>query len=985
MRSWAASLASHATCNPEQRAFCAKVADRVADELLEARRDEATSEPLRWVLHGGPGTGKSYTLKLLRKELFEGVLGWQHGVDFQIVSFQAVMAELLDGDTIHHALGLDWGGDRTRNCLRTLEKAQETLQWRWLILDEFSMVSAELLAQLELRCRELMRDLSFAKYGNDGRARPFGGLNVILAGDLYQLPPPKGTFLGDIPWDLVAGRKATKQATALHGQTLLWGGPDAGMQGVTELLRCERTADAWLTEVQTELRHGQLSDNNHAFLHGAPTTVPGSWTAGSVTCKSQQCAALGTGQVPPHEIRQQECGVCAQDRASRALVVHAKPDARCQEALENAVAIFGTNDIKYHVNKRRAMLWATSRAKTVYVAVARDKASATVLQEKPDLMAEKLQWLQRQDKECGGLYGLLPLCVGMPVRATEHLDRRRGILKGCRGTIVGWSPCAGETQDGVVLWNTLPQAVYVKFETAECWQIEGVPENNVYPVATCKRAWFLDRQRKNPQLRVSRTQFPLAPAFAITAHVAQGQTIPEGVLTDLCVGLGGNPFTAYVAFTRVQGRAQLFIYRAFDAAPFQKGIGLGRDLLLRQLRGERIDWKALLAKYCEERTCGACAERKPANAFTAGQWKRSDADRMCRECAKSYADAGTPWQCNVCKRWHAETNFPDKHRQRQCSFYRVCLTCETKKPCVRCGLAKSEADFGAAAWKARNAERRCCRTCTTKMRDHWTCSHCAERKPRAEFSAWQEKRASAQDGTQRCNTCVSLALVCRVATRAHQRVLRLRQRIQQEREQAIIEEVPREIAKKTNCTLQSKPYVTQLPGKTRNPAGVGNSREAAASAAGGADAGKESHEHRDSDRNKDSTFHYICPFCDVAISSSVRSGMVNHRNQCGHQFRVQDGRVTAKKLAYRCPFCNGSVASSVMTGQITHRSVCGNRFYVKSGKVSEGTRQHAHKCPQCQTVVWTACASGRIRVRHKTPSGRQCPRSSWNSEEKKPA
>ena len=212
-------------------------------------------------------------------------------------------------------------------------------------------------------------------------------------------------------------------------------------------------------------------------------------------------------------------------------------------------------------------------------------------------MAEKLQWLQRHDKECGGLYGLLPLCVGMPVRATEHLDRRRGILKGCRGcrgTIVGWSSCADETHDGVVLWNALPQAVYVKFDTAECWQIDGVPEENVYPVATCKRVWYLDRQRKNPQLRVSRTQFPLAPAFAITAHVAQGQTITEGVLTDLCVGLGGNPFTAYVAFTRVQGRTRLFIYRAFDAAPFQKGIGLGRDLLLRQLRGERIEWKALL-------------------------------------------------------------------------------------------------------------------------------------------------------------------------------------------------------------------------------------------------------------------------------------------------------------------------------------------------------------------------------------------------------
>ena len=218
-----------------------------------------------------------------------------------------------------------------------------------------------------------------------------------------------------------------------------------------------------------------------------------------------------------------------------------------------------------------------------------------------------------------------------------------------------------------------------------------------------------------------------------------------------------------------------------------------------------------------------------------------------------------------------------------------------------------------------------------------------------------------------------------------QGVLRLRQRIQQERDQAIIEEVWREIAIKTNSTLQSKPCVTELPGKTFNPAGVGNSREAAASAARGADAGKESHAHRGPDRNKDSTFHYICPFCDVAISSSVRSGMVDHRNQCGHQFRVQDGRVTAKKLAYRCPFCGGNVASNVMTGRIDHRSVCGNRFYVKSGKVSEGTRQHAHTCPQCQSVVWSACASGRIRVQHKTPSGRQCPRSSWNSEEKKPA
>ena len=30
-------------------------------------------------LHGGPGTGKSYTLNLVRRELFEQILGWQQG------------------------------------------------------------------------------------------------------------------------------------------------------------------------------------------------------------------------------------------------------------------------------------------------------------------------------------------------------------------------------------------------------------------------------------------------------------------------------------------------------------------------------------------------------------------------------------------------------------------------------------------------------------------------------------------------------------------------------------------------------------------------------------------------------------------------------------------------------------------------------------------------------------------------------------------
>ena len=64
-------------------------------------------------------------------------------------------------------------------------------------------------------------------------------------------------------------------------------------------------------------------------------------------------------------------------------------------------------------------------------------ASSVVVQETPNLMSEKLQWLQRHDKECRGLYGLFPVCFGLPVRATDHLDRKQGILKGTKGVRSG--------------------------------------------------------------------------------------------------------------------------------------------------------------------------------------------------------------------------------------------------------------------------------------------------------------------------------------------------------------------------------------------------------------------------------------------------------------------------------------------------------------------------------------------------------------------
>ena len=159
-----------------------------------AHEDKELGEHYRRLLHGGPGTGKSHVI-LLIQELFKDVLGWTMGVQYQVVAFQAVMAQLIGGDTIHHACGIPVHNKTTDPDSVTasrMDVATRLQQWRWIIIDEFSMVSAHLLAEMDVKLRDVIRDLDMQKRGPDGTTRPFGGLNVLCCGDVWQLDPPEG-------------------------------------------------------------------------------------------------------------------------------------------------------------------------------------------------------------------------------------------------------------------------------------------------------------------------------------------------------------------------------------------------------------------------------------------------------------------------------------------------------------------------------------------------------------------------------------------------------------------------------------------------------------------------------------------------------------------------------------------------------------------------------------------------------------------------
>ena len=145
--------------NKEQEAFLRHFVLRLKVELREmAQRstEQSLEEPLLDLIHGFPGTGKSKIIQWMRR-LMEAGLGWQHGVQFVCLAFQNAMAAQINGFTIHHWSGIparavDGGssGDKHKQSI----KCQAL---RVIIIDEISMVAAELLGGLEYVVSSVIR------------------------------------------------------------------------------------------------------------------------------------------------------------------------------------------------------------------------------------------------------------------------------------------------------------------------------------------------------------------------------------------------------------------------------------------------------------------------------------------------------------------------------------------------------------------------------------------------------------------------------------------------------------------------------------------------------------------------------------------------------------------------------------------------------------------------------------------------------------
>jgi len=157
------------------------------DEQFSATYDLLENNPSPVFVTGKAGTGKSTLLQYFREHTSKNIV---------VLAPTGVAAVNVRGQTIHSFFR--FRPDITPEGVHSirLRKAQKTLYKKLdaVVMDEISMVRSDLLDCVD----------AFLRLHGPDAGEPFGGVQMIFFGDLYQLPPVMTRFDRDIFKDVYA-------------------------------------------------------------------------------------------------------------------------------------------------------------------------------------------------------------------------------------------------------------------------------------------------------------------------------------------------------------------------------------------------------------------------------------------------------------------------------------------------------------------------------------------------------------------------------------------------------------------------------------------------------------------------------------------------------------------------------------------------------------------------------------------------------------
>jgi hypothetical protein len=434
----------------------------------------AQPSQLKMYLGGMGGTGKSQVIKALI--LFFEKRKESHRIIIMAPTGSA--AALLNGSTYHSVLKINFVNDQkhiTGNEHSTMALVKARLDGiDYIFLDEVSM----------LACHDLYKISSQLAKARNTMDIPFGGLNMIFAGDFAQLPPVGGDSLysGSVGTSVDASQTAKGQQSAI-GKALWHQVNTVVILRQNMRQKTQTPSDANLRRALENMRYAACTPQDLAYLRsriaGQGTTQP------NLADKMYRNVSIITA-LNIHKDKLNELG---SERFA----------ADTGQTLTSFYSVdhFGQEEDPSKERKRM-----------------RNKRTLNKGHILPSL--QKILW-DLQHSATDHIPGKLSLCIGLPVMIRYNEATELCITKGQEGHVVGWQAAVGPQEQNIL------DTLFVKLDKpAKPIQLEGLPEN-VVPLTKLSTSISCVTP-SNIVIKISRSQVPVLPNFAMTDYASQGKT-----------------------------------------------------------------------------------------------------------------------------------------------------------------------------------------------------------------------------------------------------------------------------------------------------------------------------------------------------------------------------------------------------------------------------------------------------------------------------
>ena len=454
------------------------------------------------IVHGPGGTGKSALLNAI-SQIFA-----DKGASALLArtATTGVAASLVGGSTLHGWAALPVQTPRSDKWItqpgkevekRRKENLRKVL---WLMIDEMSMLTTPLLAHLSQVTGVVQTGITSIDPGS-----PFGGVSILLSGDLHQFPPvasPKKELYCSSPPNNIS----------LIGRNLY--------EQFNIVIRLEEQI-----RIQDEVWNGILD-----------------------RARSGDCTSEDISQIRTLVLTDPKCDV---------------PDFT-KAPWNDAILVTPRNSVHAAWNSFAVKQHCRRTGQRCYVVNAYDTIDRQQLTKRQRLLVAHLK-----PDRTNHLPHKIEVAIGMKVMVLLNLATEADLANSSRGTITDLVLHPEErpsTEDGsTVQLNYPPSVIFFRPYRQQTKTIPGLPDGIVPIFPALKTFTITDDKRRT----VSRLQFAITPAYAFTDFKSQGQTIEHVIVDLAKPPSGNlTAFNAYVALSRSRGRSTIRLLRSFDEKLF---------------------------------------------------------------------------------------------------------------------------------------------------------------------------------------------------------------------------------------------------------------------------------------------------------------------------------------------------------------------------------------------------------------------------------